>query len=85
MEIYHQFAPASESIDDTFIVWSRYILPGKDSSKTNPAPFLFANGTILLGTRRTGHAEYPSWIGHTSSPSGPWVPLQVNRPKIDLK
>jgi hypothetical protein len=42
-----------------------------------PAPFMFPNGTIYLGTRRTTSAEYPAWIGHVATPGGPWVPVKT--------
>lgn len=35
------------------------------------------NGTIILGTRRTTNTDYPTWVGHASSPGGPWTPLKT--------
>jgi sucrose-6-phosphate hydrolase SacC (GH32 family) len=45
------------------------------NAPTNPAPFVLSNGTIILGTRRKASNEFPTWVGHASSPAGPWVPL----------
>ena len=57
--------------------WTRYpFILG--SRPTNPAPYIFSNGTIILGTRRTTDSDYPTWIGHASTPAGPWVPLPTN-------
>ena len=56
--------------------WTRYpFILG--SRPTNPSPYIFSNGTIILGTRRKTSTDFPTWIGHVSTPAGPWVPLST--------
>merc|ERR1719272_2498194 len=67
----------SVAIADSFDgPWTRYPFILGDRP-TNPAPFIFPNGTIYLGTRRTSNPEYPAWIGHASTLSGPWTPVKA--------
>lgn len=55
--------------------WTRYsFILG--SELTNPAPYVLPNGSIYLGTRRTSSKKFPAWMGHISSPGGPWRPLE---------
>lgn len=54
--------------------WTRYpyIL---GTEPTNPAPYVLGNGSIYLGSRRKSSTKYPAWMGHASTPGGPWQPV----------